>query len=66
MRGIAEAVGWLWVGFNGVVSLYSISTMLTSGPQVWLFLIAAGIVLASPGFLLIWWGRRRPRNESSI
>ena len=67
MRGIAQIVGWLWIGFNGLAAIYGFffsCSNLEEGLIVvcigskGLILLLGSAVLAIPGILLVVWGRR--------
>ena len=61
MRNIAQITGWLWVIWNASAALYSvITTEIGVKLLIQLFAIA---LLASPGLLLIAWGRAKVKAK---
>jgi hypothetical protein len=56
MREFAQIIGWAYVVFNGLALVIN---LFTSSPDKWLVLIMVSVLIASPGGLLIFWGRRK-------
>lgn len=57
MRTLAGVIGWLWIAFNGIGVVYELFDLGFSGK--WLIMLFALTGAASPGMVLVWWGRRR-------
>ena len=69
MRGIAQVLGWIWVGFNGLACVYGLLSQadVINGELVFdvikgMSVFVSYVLLASPGILLVWWGRRGSRK----
>ena len=61
VRLAAQIIGWGWVCWNVLAILWNVPHELASGYSVYKVFaeVAVTAVLASPGVLLIMWGRKR-------
>ncbi len=62
MRSLLQAVGWIWVVFNALAGLYGLA--VEGANTKGLMVLTVAIVLASPGVLLIAWGRRHTSQDT--
>lgn len=68
MREIAQAIGWIWVVFQGLAGIYGfVSEVVDGGLETGMvkggILVLVSVILALPGLVLIWWGRRGHREH---